>query len=71
MDIAELWKWCKLWKLLFELGASGSDIMMCIAEELIDIHAEKWTESSESDAVLHECDDPTGADAADDDSIER
>ena len=47
------------------------------AEEFIDIPAEKWTKSPESDddeselaAVLRECDDPTGTDAVDDDSVE-
>ena len=64
----------ELRKLLLEFGASGSDI--CSAEEFIDIPAERWTESPESDddeselaAVLHECEDPTGTDA-DDDSVE-
>ena len=43
------------------------------AEEFIDIPAETWTKSPESDddeselaAVLRECDDPTGTDAVDD-----
>ena len=63
----------ELRKSLLEFGASGADI----AEEFIDIPAEKWTESPESDddeselaAVLRECDDPTGTDAVDDDSVE-
>ena len=58
----------ELRKLLLEFGASGSDI--CSAEEFIDIPAERWTESPESDddeselaAVLHECEDPTGTGA--------
>ena len=65
----------ELRKLLLEFGASGSDV--CSAEEFIDIPAERWTESPESDddeselaAVLHECEDPTGTDADDDDSVE-
>ena len=65
----------ELLKLLLEFGASGADI--CSAEEFIDIPAEKWTESPESDddeseiaAVLRECDDPAGTDAVDDDSVE-
>ncbi len=37
----------ELRKLLLEFGASGSDI--CSAEEFIDIPAERWTESPESD----------------------
>ena len=45
----------------------------------IDIPAEKWTESPESEsdddeseiaAVMRECDDPAGTDAVDDDSVE-
>ena len=65
----------ELQKLLLEFGASGSDI--CSAEEFIDIPAEKWIESPESDddeselaAVLLECEDPTGTDDVDDDSVE-
>ncbi len=69
----------ELRKLLLEFGASCSDI--CRAEEFIDIPAERWTESpwpesdddeSELAAVLrlHECEDPTGTDAVDDDSVE-
>ena len=67
----------ELLKLLLEFGASGADI--CSAEEFIDIPAEKWTESPESEsdddeseiaAVLRECDDPAGTDAVDDDSVE-
>ncbi len=44
--------------------------MMYSAEEFIDTHAKKWTESPESDAVLLECEDPTGTNAVDDDSVE-
>ena len=65
----------ELRKLLLEFGANGSDT--CSAEEFIDIPAEKWTEFPESDddkcelaAVLLECEDPTGTDAVDDDSVE-
>ncbi len=32
--------------------------------------AKNWTESPESDAVLLECDDPTGTNAVDDNSVE-
>ncbi len=65
----------ELRKLLLEFGASCYDI--CSAEEFIDIPAERWTESAESDddeselaAVLHECEVPTGTNAVDDDSVE-
>jgi hypothetical protein len=67
----------ELLKLLLEFGASGADI--CSAEEFIDMPAEKWTESPESEsdddeseiaAVLRECGDPAGTDAVDDDSVE-
>jgi hypothetical protein len=45
--------------------------MMCSAEEFIDTPANNWTESlsPESDAVLLECDDPTGG-PVDDESVE-
>ena len=51
--------------------------VQCSAKEFIDIPAEKWTESPEYDddeselaAVLLECEDPTGTNAVDDDSVE-
>ena len=61
--------------LLLEFGkASGGDV--CTVNDLIDIPAEQWTEAPESDddeceltKALVDCQDPTGEDALDDDSV--
>lgn len=53
------------------------DSDVCSAQEFISIPAERWTEAPESDddenelaTALAECEDPTGNDAVDDDSVE-
>lgn len=61
--------------LLLEFGEAIGD--SCTAEELIDIPAERWTESPDSDddeceltMAMADCAEPNESEAQDDDSVE-
>ena len=66
----------ELKQLLLDFGAASHG-EVCTAEEYINIEAEQWIEAPDSDddesplaAVLAECDEPSGQDACEDDSVE-
>jgi hypothetical protein len=66
----------ELKQLLLDFGAA-TDGDVCTAEEYIDVEAERWTETLESDddenplaAVLEECEEPCRLEACENDSVD-